>query len=251
MGAGSSQGTKRQRASIVNTARAASGGDKGRVNTPGEKLTRKQQAEATRRKLADMALRLFASRGYDQVVVDDICREAGVSKGTFYVHFASKDQVLVEEFLALDRSYLDTLPEIEGIDSGIGRLLAFGRYSLRHIAGLGKDYIKVAYSSQMAPGRGPSPLVSQERASHQIALRLVREAQEGGELRSDLPAGEIALALVRAIRGIVVEWCLTDGGFDLEQAGEPLLTIMLDGLRPREGRAAATEPDPPGRKRRG
>lgn len=185
------------------------------------------------------------------MAVDDICREAGVSKGTFYVHFASKDQVVVDELLALDRSYLDALPELGDIETAIGRLEALGRYSLRHISGLGKGYIKAAYSSQMAPGRGHSPLASRDRASHLITLRLVREAQESGELRRDLPAEEIALALTRATRGIVIEWCLTDGGFDLEKAGGPMLAILMDGLRARKGDTPPGETATPAPKRRG
>lgn len=251
MGAGTGQRTAQRGSQQGMTESEIDGSKKaGRQGKPGEKISRKQQAENTRRRLADTALRLYASKGYDRVAVDDICREAGVSKGTFYVYFASKDQVLVEQFLALDRFYLDSLPEIGNIDTVTGRLLAFGRYSLRHISGLGKDYLKAAYSSQMAPGRGPSPLASEERASYEIALGLVREAQEGGELRSDLPAEEIARALVRAIRGTVIEWCLLDGGFDLEQAGEPLLTILLDGLRPREEKSGKGPAASRGRKRR-
>lgn len=197
----------------------------------GEKLSRKQQAEETRRKLAETALRLYASKGYDRVAVDDICRQAGVSKGTFYVHFKSKDQVLVEEFLELDRFYLDSLAEIAGLGTGVERLLALGRTSLRHLSGLGKDYLKAALSSQIAPSRGPSPLASKARASYKVALRLVREAQKEGELRGDLSSEEITLALVRAVRGIVFEWCLLDGRFDLEREGETLLRVLTDGLR--------------------
>jgi len=214
----------------------------------GERISRKQQAEITRRKVAETALLLFSEKGYDRVAVDDICREAGVSKGTFYVYFKSKDQVLVEEFLDLDRFYLDSLKEIGEIESSVERLMALGRYSLRHLSGLGKDYLKAAFSSQISPGRGPSPVASRARASYKVTLRLVREAQKRGELRSDLSSEEIALALVRSIRGIVFEWCLLDGRFDLEQEGESLLKILTDGLRPPE-----KEPDPghePSRKRR-
>lgn len=240
----------RQRAS-AGEAQAGPGSGKGSRGASQERISRKQQAENTRRKLAETALRLFADRGYDSVAVDDICHEAGVSKGTFYLYFASKDQVVVDEFLALDRSYQDALPEIGGIKTAVGRLEALGRYSLRHISALGKDYIKAAYSSQMAPGRGPSPLASRERASHLIVLRLVKEAQESGELRRDLPAEEIALALTRATRGIVIEWCLTDGAFDLEQAGGPLLAILMDGLRARKGDTPPGETAAPAPKRRG
>jgi AcrR family transcriptional regulator len=40
------------------------------------------------------ALRLFRSRGYDNVTVEDICTEAGVAPATFYRHFRSKDEVV-------------------------------------------------------------------------------------------------------------------------------------------------------------
>ncbi len=227
MGAGSSQ----------RTAQAASRGSKkaGRQGKPGEKISRKQQAENTRRKLADTALRLLRQQGL---------RPGGRGR---YLPRGGRLQGYLLRALRVEgpgagggvpgaRPFLSRFPPGDRQDSGTGveRLLAFGRYSLRHISSLGKDYLKVAYSSQMAPGRGPSPLASEERASHEIALRLVREAQEDGELRSDFPAEEIALVLVRAIRGLVIDWCLLDGGFDLVQAGEPLLEIMLDGLKPRE-----------------
>lgn len=251
MGAGTGQRTSQRGSQHGMTKSLSDGSKKGRQGKPADKPSRKQQAENTHRKLADAALRLFASEGYDHVVVDDICREVGVSKGTFYVHFASKDQVLVEEFLALDRSYTDTLVDIDKIDTGAERLLAFGRFSLRHISNLGKDYIKAAYSSQIAPGRGPSALASPARASHEIALRLVMEAQEEGGLRCDLPAEVIATVLVRMIRGIVIDWCLLDGGFDLEREGEQLLEILLDGLKPRVDKAGKRIQSTPGRKGRG
>lgn len=54
--------------------------------------------EARRSELASGALRLFAERGIDQTSVAAIAAEAGVSKGTFYLYFESKD-ALVEDVL--------------------------------------------------------------------------------------------------------------------------------------------------------
>jgi AcrR family transcriptional regulator len=50
--------------------------------------------EARRADLASIALRLWSERGFDQTSVELIAREAGVSKGTFYLYFDTKDALL-------------------------------------------------------------------------------------------------------------------------------------------------------------
>ncbi|HEX3705870.1 MAG TPA: TetR/AcrR family transcriptional regulator [Mycobacteriales bacterium] len=50
----------------------------------------------TRQRLLDIALRLFADNGVHSTLVDDIAREAGVSRAAFYQYFDSRDQVVVE-----------------------------------------------------------------------------------------------------------------------------------------------------------
>lgn len=52
--------------------------------------------EARRTALAEVALTLWAERGFDQTPVEAIAREAGISKGTFYLYFESKDALLLE-----------------------------------------------------------------------------------------------------------------------------------------------------------
>jgi AcrR family transcriptional regulator len=197
------------------------------------KLSRKERAQITRQKLVDAALDLFFERGYDNVTVDDICEKAGVSKGAFYGHFKSKDQAVVEEFLKVDDYYQEMLPQILQEKSYVDKGIAFVRLALRYIASQGEMVIKVAYSSQISPGRKASPVASRDRALYLLAEGLIREAQEAGEVRKDLDSAEIASVLIRAIRGTVYDWCLQDGGFDLEAAAIPLASVLTDGLLPR------------------
>src|SRR3990170_2446043 len=53
------------------------------------------RAKRTRRHLLAAARRVFAERGYLNASVDDIARAAGCSKGAYYFHFASKEDVLL------------------------------------------------------------------------------------------------------------------------------------------------------------
>jgi AcrR family transcriptional regulator len=78
-----------------------------------------KRSEDTRARILDAAVRRFAVAGYDAASVDDICAEAGVSKGAFYHHYPTKQAI----FLALMQGWLgmidlgmkavhkDTVPE--------------------------------------------------------------------------------------------------------------------------------------------
>jgi AcrR family transcriptional regulator len=50
----------------------------------------------TRDKIVDSARRLFNRHGFEQVSIDRIMQEAGLTRGGFYNHFASKDQLYAE-----------------------------------------------------------------------------------------------------------------------------------------------------------
>ena len=54
-----------------------------------------------RTKLLDSALELMLAKGFTATTVDEVCADAGVTKGSFYHHFGSKDElaeVLVEHY---------------------------------------------------------------------------------------------------------------------------------------------------------
>jgi AcrR family transcriptional regulator len=68
-----------------------------------------QRSEETRTKITEAAVKLFSTHGFSAASVDDICEEAGISKGAFYHHFESKQAL----FLALLDGWL------QAIDSAI------------------------------------------------------------------------------------------------------------------------------------
>ena len=57
---------------------------------------RERKKARTRQLIADAAARLFAERGYEQVAVSDVAREAEVSEQTVYNYFQTKDQLVTD-----------------------------------------------------------------------------------------------------------------------------------------------------------
>jgi AcrR family transcriptional regulator len=57
---------------------------------------RERKRARTRRHIADTAARLFAERGYEQVAVTDVAREAEVAEQTVYNYFPTKEQLVTD-----------------------------------------------------------------------------------------------------------------------------------------------------------
>jgi len=66
---------------------------------------RERKKARTRQAIADAAARLFAERGYEQVAVSDVAREAEVSEQTVYNYFQTKEQLVTD----LDQPIQDEL----------------------------------------------------------------------------------------------------------------------------------------------
>src|ERR1700747_2143115 len=59
------------------------------------KVSREQVAEH-RTRILDAAARLFRLRGFDDVTVAEVMKEAGLTHGAFYGHFQSKEALIAE-----------------------------------------------------------------------------------------------------------------------------------------------------------
>lgn len=61
--------------------------------------SKKHKAE-TRQKILDSAIKLFSTRGFNQVTIDELMQDAGLTRGAFYAHFENKQVVYAKAIIA-------------------------------------------------------------------------------------------------------------------------------------------------------
>ena len=71
--------------------------------------TPKRRRSATRARLLEGALDVFAERGFHGASVEDICERAGFTRGAFYSNFASKDELVLALFQATTDRLLEQI----------------------------------------------------------------------------------------------------------------------------------------------
>jgi AcrR family transcriptional regulator len=202
-----------------------------------EKVSRrKEQGADTKKKLYEIARRLFAEHSVDDVSVDAIVEAAGVSKGTFYVHFDSKDALLSalisDNVDKVDKDYeafLGTLP-VGAPASGV-LLSLVGEIAdvLEHT--IGHEDMRALYKLQLA-GTVKAPSVSSNsRALYQMFSAVLENGISRGEFRSILPVDELSRHLIMAMRGLTYEWCMRYPDFDLKSQARMHFEILLAGIK--------------------
>ena len=79
----------------------------------GRCLEKKKGARSQKRKkIIDKVWELFAKNGYEETKVEDITKDLGISKGSFYTYFATKEELLYEVLGKIKKEVIEKLENI-------------------------------------------------------------------------------------------------------------------------------------------
>jgi TetR/AcrR family transcriptional regulator, transcriptional repressor for nem operon len=100
------------------------------------------QRGSARARLLDAAVQLIRAQGYSATTVDDLCRAAGVTKGAFFHHFASKDALAVAaaEHWGTTTGALFAAAPYHAPARAVDRVLAYVDFRASLIAGGAAEY---------------------------------------------------------------------------------------------------------------
>jgi len=173
----------------------------------------------TKEQLINKAIELFQTEGFGNVTVEQICASLDVTKGSFYHHFQSKNDILLG-FYNFDQDFtLALTKELLNFTSPIKQLWRLFEYSIDRTIRLGPDLLKHLLVLDISQGNhilNPYHTEHDEQMGefNQLILRIVQKGQEQGEIRQNVPPKDLVFAFVSGLLGVAMNWSANGGGYD-------------------------------------
>jgi AcrR family transcriptional regulator len=199
-------------------------------------MTTQQRSEETRSRILEAALGCFAERGYDATSVAEICQRAGVSKGAFYHHFASKQALfvaLLDQWLAALDGQLAGLrsPAVPALQS-LQAMVTLLQQVFRDASGrlpMFLEFWRQAARDETIWQATTAPF----QRYHALLAGIIRAGIAEGSLRPCDPASAARVMVSMAV-GMVLQSALDPTGNDWEQSAQAGVDMLLHGLLRRE-----------------
>lgn len=189
-----------------------------------------ERRDERRQQIMDAARAGLAAKSYSGLTVDDICAEAGLSKGAFYVHFPSKQSLLVA--LVRDDAYaLERL--IAELEAGERPAVEKIRRLLRALLEQGADSAHAqartdALGAMLNDEEVRQEFVDSVRRSRQRLARWIDDAVTAGEL-TDVPANALAATVLALADGLMLHHAVDPTGFRWTNIRRAL-DVLFDGI---------------------
>jgi TetR/AcrR family transcriptional regulator, fatty acid metabolism regulator protein len=192
--------------------------------------SRQIRAIKTRKAIYDIAVKLMDDQGFAATTIEEISKKAGVSVGTFYHYFKSKEDIFYDLFKKADEYFetvvaADLRRKAESGSSVSEQIVYFFERYATYDAERGLVNINQLYNTK-------NELFSRKGRYMQELLRaLVAKGQASGELAPELSADEATDFLFIATRGVVFDWCIHCGEYDLVPKMESYVRRLVLSLK--------------------
>lgn len=198
--------------------------------------------EETKDAILDATDRLLARYGYRKMTVEDIAREVGIGKGSVYLHFASKEEVVLSHVDRIVERLKERLWAIAGTEASAAirlRLMLLARVLFRFDS---VQHYTQSLDDLLAALR---PNLLARRAHYfdeeaQILAQVLGEGRDAGEFQFD-DALSTAYALLHATNSLLpYSLSTTELGErdEVKERAEHIADLILHGL-------LARDPEPP------
>ena len=193
---------------------------------------RQDVSEERRNQILEAAEEVFTAKGLDKSRMEDIAERTGLSKGTLYLYFKSKDNLIIAIFDRIFGGVLrqyrtQTVEQVNAVE-------AIKNFTEDAI----KDYLRVLF---MFPVAYEFLALAFRNASVQKALKryfssymdglvpIIQRGVDTGEFRQVDP-NEVALAASAIIEGTILLWVYDRSRVDPETNIRASINLLIEGL---------------------
>lgn len=197
-------------------------------------MLRKEKAVLTKNKVFETAITLIKEKGYDSVTVSQICEKAGVAKGTFYVHYNSKEDIIKESYYSdmgqfVLKQYQNFISQDENINIK-DKIEKFIISELMFTNHAGYEMTCRAYVTNLTECISQDSKHFERRGFTKELKMLILEGIDQKVFETEQTGEEIFLYLESFVRGLMASWCFSNAEFDIVKKGEKYIGEILKRL---------------------
>lgn len=197
------------------------------LNTPKQIKT-----QETKEKIYKAADNILKKKGFAYLTVSNICKVAGVSNGTFFYHFKTKDDLL--SYYIFDKfaeyRYRHHFDEaVQGL-SFDRRIISYYCAWATYMEEIGIDFFTNFYNTS-------NHSLDVRRFNDRTPITMwnfpgscLDEAEKDGLLKENVSISHAAEVLATIVKGIAFDWCLSGGAFDMEDRIEEIMHPYINSI---------------------
>lgn len=189
-------------------------------------------SEQTQKKLMDSVIHLAQEKNYDNITVQEICAAAGVSTGSFYHQFRSKDELVHEAYQNIDwlltKEFVaeyNLLPPLQALDRLLQLYISYVQDKIGLIIA---QYYQVLLKNPNVPRYDPNRPYCRE------IRRILTQGIQEQVIDSQYKPEYLTWSVMRLVRGLLFDWVIQGGRYDLMERYSLDYKIFVRGLTPRK-----------------
>lgn len=198
------------------------------MNNTTELSKQQLKSKRTKERIFRAAKEILQQSGYENLSIKNICEEAGVSNGSFYHHFKTKDDLLsyyIEERPSVDPNLL-SLPK-DTTEAKATILSIYADYA-QYCKELGVEFVAGYYTPH---NQALHPVSRSERPYPIVTVqKYLEKAVNEGAIKLTCSVDEAATDIRMIVIGNAFDWALQNGESDIEANMNRSLSNYLSGI---------------------
>ena len=191
----------------------------------------KKAARKTKSKIVTAAWKLFYNQGYEDTTIEEIIAESATSKGSFYHYFEGKDALLSSLSYMFDEKYEELSETLTDEWNSYDVLLYLNHELFQMIENtVDFDLLCRLFSTQLTT-RGERHLMDNNRVYYKLLRKIISQGREKGELTNSMTANEIVKYYALCERGMMYDWCLSNGSYSLSEYCKNFMPYLLGKIK--------------------
>jgi len=190
---------------------------------------RERRVIETRKRIFRTALQLFSERGFRDTTIDAIAQEADIGKSTFFNYFDNKESILLHfremQMERIKAFVMESMKSDEPLMNLIYKLALIMTEEQQKSPAFFHSLMSASFSSEATRKQLSEGLIR----GRKMLSELMDIRQKSGEIRSDIPACDIAYSLQRVIFGSMLLWSISPAGA-LEEQLHDIVSMFIKSI---------------------